>query len=94
MLIYPKVIDVLLKLLQEKGLIRNFKYSETIAFMICSMIVVYCYGFEPMNLPASYVKGINSLAMLTQGEATIFATVKEQVTRNINKYYLNKEAWI
>jgi hypothetical protein len=90
-LIYPKVIEVGLRLMQERGWIRNFMYSETLGFIICSMIIVYCYVFEPMNMPKSYVKGINNFAMLTQGEATIFAAATEQVTRNIQRYYFGKQ---
>jgi hypothetical protein len=91
MLIYPRVIDVFLKLLVEKGIIKPFKYCETIGFVIVSMIVVYTYVFESMNLSPNFIKGVNSFAMLTNGEATIFATVGEQITRNINAYYWGKK---
>ena len=92
MIIYPRVFEVLIKLLKEKGWIKDIKYSDIAAFMFCSVICVYCYIFEPNNLPANYVRGINSFALTTQGEATIFATVAEQVNRIIEKTYGVKQA--
>lgn len=77
MVIYPRVFEVLIKLLQKQGWIKDFKHSDIVMFMICSIICVYCYVFEPNNLPANYVKGINNFALLTKGEATMFATVAE-----------------
>jgi ribosomal protein S8 len=87
MLIYPRVIEVIVKIMHKKGWIRDFKYSDIILFMICSMICTYCYIFEPKNLPPNYLRAINNFALITKGEGTIFATVAEQTTRDIENYY-------
>lgn len=55
--------------------------------MFCSSICVYCYIFEPSNLPPNYIRAINNFAVITKGEGTMFATVAEQTSRIIENHY-------
>jgi hypothetical protein len=56
--IYPRVIEVFLKLLAERGIVKSFKYQETIGYIIVATILVYFFIAEPSVLPPSYVKGV------------------------------------
>ena len=58
-IIYPRTVEVLLNLLAEKGYIKNFKYSEVLAYVVIATIIVYNYLYEPMNLSQGYVKSID-----------------------------------
>ncbi|CDW84492.1 UNKNOWN [Stylonychia lemnae] len=87
MIIYPRATEVIYKMMVQKGYLREFKHSDILAFMFCCSFIVYCYIFEPSNLPSNYIKAINNFSLLTKGEGTMFATVTEQVTRQIEQTY-------
>ena len=59
MLIYPRVIEILLNLMVERKLMKDFKYSEALAYCFCVSFLVYNYFYEPYNLPASYRRGVD-----------------------------------
>jgi len=47
MIIYPRALEVTLKMLKEKGYIRDFKHSEIIGYWLVAIATVYNWGYEP-----------------------------------------------
>lgn len=83
MIIYPRVIEVLVRILKEKGFVKDFKYADILVYIVCAAICVYFYIFEPITLPPSFNRAINNFSLITKGEGTVFATVAELTSRNI-----------
>ena len=90
LVLYPRAIEVLLKLLAEKEIIRNFKYSEIIGYHIVTIIALYMVWFETMNLPQNFVRTVRSYGKLTEEEIMTLSALEENVTRMVNSYYHNK----
>lgn len=70
-MIYPRVIEVVLKLLVEKGIIVNFPHSEKVGWMIACLITVYNWMYEPENVPPSFVKAITNYSNLSKEEVML-----------------------
>jgi len=82
-LAYPRVFEVLINMLIRRNIIKPFRHADIVVFMVVSALLTYCYIFEPSTLPSNFQRAINNFAFITKGEATAFATVSEQTSRNI-----------
>ena len=56
--LYPRVVEVIIRILVEKGYIKPFKHYDFVAYVVLATILVYFFVFEPSVLPMSYVNAV------------------------------------
>ena len=54
MYMLPRVLESIYKLLQEKNMVKAFRFGEVFVFACCMSLIMYCYQNQPNMMKPTY----------------------------------------